>query len=353
MANLRLIRALSVLALAGGVASTFFAGCETYDSPPRPSIDGLVDGVLPDRTAPVVLRFSEPVDKSTFTARIVTYETDEEGNIQPVDPENEFFSYDPATGNNFGTIEFLDDDRVMQIVVGKPMPIGATLALVVDEGLADRDGNAHKNPLILLFTFRLSCEDAGGTEAFPSGTYFFLANVAEPLPVQVQLWGQIIVDPATGKFVGQFTNADRNLDPNRCSPPCSSTEACRLLPSEDCVLPSLEAVTEDEYPDFIANVPPPTGYSFRVEGCLSESSDGVAFVNLPADVVIQQPAVTIEGIQLTASFKDQNGSFRGTGGVTADGVIIGTTASGAAKGSVLARLVPPEDVPPGIPGPEL
>ncbi len=30
---------------------------------------------------------------------------------------------------------------------------------------------------------------------------------------------------------------------------------------------------------------------------------------------------------------------------------IGTTDSGRAKGSVLARLVPPDEVPPGIPGP--
>ena len=351
MAIARLIRGLSVLAVSSIASAVSFGGCEIYDSPPRPSLDGLVDGVLPDRTAPVVLRFSEPIDRETFTGRIVLYETDEEGNLLP-DTE-EFFAYEPATANLFGQAAFSDDDRTITITVGKPMPIGSNIALVIDANLTNKDGTKHNVPLILLFTFRLSCDDAGGTDAFPSGTYFFLANVANPLPVQVQLWGQIIVDPATGKFIGQFTNADRNPDPGRCSPPCDASEACRLLPAEDCVLPSLEAATEDEFSDFVANVPPPTGYSFRVEGCLSESESGVAFVNLPADVVIQQPAVTIEGIQLTASFRDEDGRFRGTGGVTADGVIIGTTPSGPATGSVLARLVPPDQVPPGIPGPEL
>ncbi len=294
MTTSRLIRSLSAAVAFCAAASAAVSGCELYDSPPRPSLEGLVDGVLPDRNAPIVLRFSEPIDKSTFTARVVAYETDAEGNL--LDGVEEFFAYQPATGNLYGDTAFQDKDKTVIITPGAALPIGATLALVIDAGLSDLDGRKHNNPLVLLFTFRLSCDDAGGTSAFPDGTYFFLANVTEPLPVQVQLWGQIIVDPATGKFVGQFTNADRNPDPSRCSPPCDSTEACRLLPAQACVIPSLEAASEDEFSDFIANVPPPTGYSFRVEGCLAESPTGVAFVNLPADVVIQQPEVTIEGI---------------------------------------------------------
>jgi hypothetical protein len=325
------------------------ASCELYDSPPRPSIDGLVDGVLPDRTQPVVLRFSEPIAPETLVARIIEYKTDAEGNILP-DAE-EFFALDQKNANLFGTAELQQKDTVLVITPGKPLPIGATLALVLNAGLSDLEGNKQDVEKVLLFTYRLSCDDSGGTMLFPSGTYFFLANVEEPLPVQVQLWGKIEVDAATGAFVGQFTNADRNLDPNRCSPPCESTEACRLLPAEDCVVPSLEAVTDAEHTDFVVNETPPTGYSFRVEGCVAESGGSVAFVNLPADVVIQQPAVTIGGIQLTASFKQEGDDFRGTGGVTADEVLIGTTPSGPAKGSVLARLVPPDQEPPGLPGP--
>ncbi len=344
------LRALAGLGIVSSLVGVTTVGCETYDSPPRPSIDGLVDGVLPDRTAPILLRFSESIAPDTLIARVIQYETDAEGNILP--EAEEFFAYDKANANLFGDGVLSDEDRVFTITPGKPLPIGATLALVLEPGLKDLEGNPQEQQQVLLFTYRLSCDDSGGTDKFPSGVYYFLANVEEPLPTQVQLWGNIIVDPASGKFLGQFTNADRNPDPTRCSPACDASEACRLLPAEDCVVPSLEAVTEDEYSDFIVNATPPTGYSFRVEGCLAENGESVAFVNLPADVVIQQPDVTIRGIQLTASFSQSGDSYRGTGGVTADEVLIGGQASGAAKGNVLARLVPPEEIPANLPAPE-
>jgi hypothetical protein len=342
------------LGLTTLLAVSATASCELYDSPPRPSIQGLVEGVLPDRSQPIVIRFSEPIARESLVARIVKLETDEEGNLLN-DPENELFTYDPVNAaNQGGEGVFADGDRTFVITMIKPLPIGSALAFVMAPGLSDLEGNKQENELVLPFTYKLSCEDAAGTEGFPSGTYFFLADVEKPIMVQVQLWGKIIVDPATGTFKGQFTNADRDPDPNRCSPPCASSEACRLLPAEECVIPSMKAATEDEYSDFIVNATPPTGYSFRVDGCLSASEEGIAFVNLPADVVIQQPEVTIKGITLTASFSETDGSFRGTGGVRADDVLIGISPSGPAVGTVLARLVPEGDprLPADLPGPE-
>jgi hypothetical protein len=117
------------------------------------------------------------------------------------------------------------------------------------------------------------------------------------------------------------------------------------------VTPSEEAGTEDEYPDYIPNEVPPVGYSFTVGGCVVDTGDSVAFVNLPADVDIQQPDVFVQGIQLVASFKDDGGVLRGTGPVTAEKVFIGETESGAASGTLVARQVPDDEVPPGIPEP--
>ncbi len=334
------------------------AACETYDSPPRPEIEGLVDGLLADRDAPIVITFSEPIDPATLKVKIVELEVDVEGNLADEDADeatvlNEFFGYDPETNNIFGgESELLGGNTRFRITPTVPLPLGPSLAILIEAGLADDAGKAWAVRQRLVFAYKLECDGTtGGTDKFPSGTYFFVANVAKPIQTQIQLWGKVYVDPATGQFRGQFTNADRNPDPNRCDPPCDATQACRLLPSEECVTPSEEAGTEDEYPDYIPNEVPPVGYSFTVGGCVVDTGDSVAFVNLPADVDIQQPDVFVQGIQLVASFKDDGGVLRGTGPVTAEKVFIGETESGAASGTLVARQVPDDEVPPGIPEP--
>ncbi len=353
-----LVRILSAASLVAALAVLAGPGCETYDSPPRPSIDGIVDGVLQDPSAPLVLRFSEPVDPTTLRVSIIRYETTAEGLLldEDADPDNdsdylEYFAYHPDTGNLLGEGKFIDDYTAFQMAPPVPFPIGPSIAVVIEPGLSDLKGRVQQNRLRLVFTFGADCANAAGTDAFPSGTYFFIANVTRPIPVQIQLWGRLEVDAATGKVIGRFTNADRNPDPTRCSPPCKESEACRLLPAQQCVVPSMEAIGEDEFSDFVPNDVLPTGYSFLVEGCLIPTDLGVTFLNLPADVVIQQPAVIVEGIELLASFADDGGVLRGTGGVVAEDVIIGVDPSGKAEGTVLARLVPEDEVPPGIPGP--
>jgi hypothetical protein len=332
------------------------SSCETYDSPPRPAIEGLVDGILADRTAPIVVRFNEPIDPETLRVSVIKYEIDEEGRLNDERPEplqnTEYFAHDPLTGNEHGgALELIDDDTAFRIWLKDPLPVGPSLAVLIEPGLADLERREQKNRLRLLFSYKIGCDTATPTTLFPSGYYIIFANVDEPIMTQIQLWGRIEVDASTGTLVGQFTNADRNPDPNRCSPPCASTEACRLLPAEECVLPSTEAGGADEYPDWVPNSMPPTGYSFRVEGCLSEMGTTVTMLTLPTDVVIQQPAVTVEGIEVTVSFAPEGDVLRGTGSVTANNVIIGTTPSGPAKGTVIARQVPDAEAPPDVPVP--
>ncbi|NUP10584.1 MAG: hypothetical protein HOW73_31435 [Polyangiaceae bacterium] len=333
------------------------ASCETYDSPPRPEIQGLTDGVLSDREAPIVVTFSEPIVPDTLKVQVVELEVDEEGNLPDEDDDdatvlNAYFGFNPETANNFGgTAELSSDNTKLTITPTAPLPLGPSLAVLLEPGLADKEGRTWDVRQRLVFGYGVKCDgSSGGTDKFPSGTYFFVADVVNPIPTQIQLWGRINVDPETGLFRGQFTNADRNPDPSRCDPPCDSSQACRLLPSEECVLPSEKAGSEDEFPDFLPNETPPSGYSFTVEGCVIDTGDAVAFVNLPADVDIQQPDVFVQGIQLISSFStDENGVFRGTGPVTAEKVFVGETESGAAQGTLVARLVPEDEVPDGVP----
>jgi hypothetical protein len=345
------------LAAFGAALALVSPACEVYDSPPRPSIDGLVDGVLTDPKAPLVLRFSEPIVADSLKVKIVKLTTDEEGNLGDEDDDDatelfEFFGYDPISLNNFGGAGTLSDDGTeFRIDLATPLPIGPSLALLLEPGLSDLEGNTVDGRSRLVFGYQLSCDEAGNPTTFPSGTYFFLVDVAEPISTQVQLWASLDVDPATGRFVGQFTNADRNRDGARCSPACSESEACRLLPTEECVIPSTKAGTEDEYPDFVVNDVLPSGYSFPLTGCIVDDGNTIAFVNEPGDIDIQQPAVFVQGIQLTASFADEGGSFRGSGGITAEQILIGETPSGTGSGTMRARLVPEGEVPAGVPQP--
>lgn len=352
-------RTLLSVALLGSLWLGIVAGCETYDSPPRPSIEGIVDGILTDPGQPIVVRFSEPIDPETLRIQVIKLVTDIEGNLLDEDPDENtviqsFFSLDPATGNNFGgTPTFLDNDKALRIALNDQLPIGPSLAILIEPGLKDLEGNEWLVRQVIPFGYELGCDGATGTDKFPSGAYFFLVDVEVPIPVQIQLWGQINVDPATGNFVGQFTNADRNPDGSRCDPPCAEEDACRLLPAEECIVPSTKAGTEDEFSDFVPNDVLPVGYSFTVGGCVIEQKDGsVVFVNLPADVDIAQPDVFVQGIQLTSSFGlDPNGVFRGTGAVTGETVFIGVKDSGAASGNLVARFVDAADAPTDIPGP--
>lgn len=351
---LHALAGLVLLASAGVVH-----GCETYDSPPRPAIAGITDGVLSDPSAPITVVFSEPIDPDSLRISIIPLVTDVEGNLPDEDDDEAtvltpFFSFDPVTANNFGgTGELLDGDTQFRMTLTSSLPIGPSLAVLIEPGLKDLEGREVKVRQRLIFGYSLSCdESSGGTDKFPSGAYFLIANIDKPIKTQIQLFGLIDVDTETGKFRGQFTNADRNPDPNRCDPACSSVEACRTLPSPECVTPSEEAGTEDEYPDYVPNDVLPAGYSFTVGGCVVDTGDGVAFVNLPADVDIQQPDVFVEGIQLISSFKAAgDGVFRGSGSVTASQVFIGVSPSGTAEGTLIARLIPEDEVPPGIPEP--
>jgi len=354
-----------VLLLAVLVLGLGLDACATYRAPPRPTLSGLQEGLLPDANAPLMVTFDAEVDPKTLKVRIARFVTDIEGNLGDEDEDtgtslDPLFIHDPDEGDFGGVGELMSGNRVLRITPKATLPIGARLVLLVEPGLSDPEGNVQlvRKRILFSYEFKLNCNKP--TKVVESGTYFWLFEVKKPIATQVQLWTIIKVDPATGAFIGQFTNADRNADPKRCPTPCKSTEACRLLPAPACVIPSEKAGSVDEYSDYLPNDVPPTGYSFTGRGCIEDQPDGsAAFVNVPLDMVVQQPAVTLRAAKMTASFtKDTAGVTRGTGTIFAGEVLLGggddlhkPISSGTAEGSLSARWVDAKDVPAGVPPP--
>ncbi|MEO5730220.1 MAG: hypothetical protein ABI134_11765 [Byssovorax sp.] len=352
-----MIRRLST-ALLGAALLAAAPGCAVYEGAPVVTLEGITNGYLSDTLVPVVLEFSKPVDPATVRVKIVRLVVDKEGNLGDEDDRDDttldvLFSTDPEEGDT-GGFAFLEEDHLrLKIKPKAAFAAGASLAVLIEKGLSDTAGHVTltRKRIVFSYDFGVKCDQP--STIFPSGTYFFLAEVKEPIGTQVRLFTAMDVDPATGAFVGRFTNAVRNPDPARCSPACSATDACRLIPAQECVPPSQRAGTTAEFPDYIPNSTPPVGFSFQTTGCVIDQPDGTAaFITAPVDVVVQSPTVTLRNTQITGSFKPgPGGILQGTGSISADDVLLGTTTSGPASGGMSAQSIPEAQVPMGVPQP--
>jgi hypothetical protein len=341
------------------IAAGLCTGC-SYDAPPQPTLVDMVDGVLPDAAGPIVVGFHEPIDFKTLKLKIIRYETDVEGNLldesDPPGALDVIFEHSGVADSDVGGIGEIDaSGTTYTINASTTPPVGPQLALVIEPGLADMEGNTWKVRKVIRFGYEFSCGDEPLPTAFPNGVHFMLAEIEAPISTQLQLLADIRVDPVSGLLVGQFTNADRDASID-CSPhglSCADTEVCRLLPAPECVEPSRRAGDIEEYPDWTHNAVPPTGYTFTAFGCIVDQEDGsFTFANSPVDVIVQSPPVTVKGIEINASFaRDSLGVLRGSGSFTAAQVLLGPTPSGSGSGSVTFRLIPPEEVKPGVPEP--
>jgi hypothetical protein len=348
---------LLVVVLLASVLGVF--ACESYDSPPRVQIIGVTEGTLSDPTAPLVIAFSEPVVDASLQVKVVRFQTDDEGTLLDEIPGREaelevFFERNPVGGDTGGFGLLSEDRRILTMEIDQTLPVGPRLAIVVEPKLRDDAGNETEVRTILTFGYDFECVGGAIGDAFPSGGYFFVVDVELPIETQIQLWAWLDVDPETGLINGQFTNADRIQDPAHCGLDCNpETEACRTTPLVECVLPSTKAASEDEYVDFYPNNVTETAYSFNVQACVSALPDGsIGFGNIPVDVKVPQPAVTVKGINLSSAFAlGGDGVLRATGSFTANTVFLGPADSGAGSGVLVARRVPDEEVPSTIPKP--
>jgi hypothetical protein len=337
------------IALFAGIA------CQSYRPPPRASIEGLQSGVLTDSRAPLVLDFGMPVDPATLSVKVALEQTDVEGNLydEDDDPDTELsvlVSSDPNEGEVAGKSELVDGGTRLRIVPDAALPVGPKLVLIVEAGLKSTEGVETKYRQKIPFSYTVKC-DAGKPTKLASGVYFVLLDVQQPLGTQIQLYGAIDVDQATGTLVGQFTNADRNAN-QKCPSACGATDTCRLLPAPECVAPSTRAGTADEYPDFVPNPTPPTGYSFFVQGCAVDDGDATGVITAPATMVVESPKVTVEALTMTGQFAtDANGIPRANGSLVAGTVRLGTNPLGPGKGTMSGVRIPDEKLPPGVPMP--
>ena len=341
------------------ISSVSFAlaapACEKFDAPPVPSLPDANGGQLADPAAPVVVAFSKPIKPETLKLEIARDITDVEGNLgdESGDPNgalSTLFTHDPEDGDTGGTSELSPDGVTLRITPSTALPITPRLVLLVEPGLEDLAGTATHARRRVVFGYDVKLTCTKPSAILTAGKYFYLLDVKNPLTTQVQLLVSLRVAP-NGEIVGQFTRAKRNPDAARCPMPCKSTEACRLLPAPACVIPSERAGTVDEYPDYVADSAPPTGYSFTVHGCAEDAADGTAsFVNLPVDVDVSSPMVTLRNTRFASTFRaDPAGVVRGTGAITADDVLIGQISSGRGEGGISARRIP-DDVA-GVPDP--
>lgn len=344
-----------ILALSAALTSS----CDKFEAPPEIAIIGLKDGRLQDHKAPIDIAFSKPIEPSSLSLKIVRLQTDGEGNIEG-DPEAApgtvtpvIFSHVPIEDTG-GISLFSEGNTRFRITMDEknPLPIGPSLALVVEPGLQGSDGVDTRVRRRISFGYGASCSGKTPAGIFTSGQYFFLVSVAKPLGLQVQLVADIRINPANGVFMGQFTNGDRIPDPNRCPTPCTASEVCKLIHGAKCVAPSEKATSVDEFPDFYANNSPPAGFSFTAKGCAEEQSPGiVVFGNEATDAVVQLPKLTIKNIVLSGSFTESGGTLRGTGTFTSTEVFLGTISSGPGEGTFEAIRIPENQQLKDVPAP--
>ena len=347
----------SPLALSAALP-LLLSSCALYDPPPVPSIEGVESGVLPSGGPSLDILFSEPIDPTTLRLSVVPLTTDFEGNLgdedpDPVTPLVTYFTHDPAKGQTGGKGELDPSATRFRVFPEKPLPIGPQLAVLVEEGLSDPEGNETGARTRLPFTYEFRCDGGKGTDKLPTGAYFFLFDIEKPVAIQIQIFADVQIDPETGTLLSQFTSGDRNPDPDRCPFPCDSSTVCRLLPQPECVIPSAKAGSVDEYSDFVPTPDPPTGFSFTVNGCAEDSPDGsTGIATVPTDLVVQKPPVEAIGLAISCSFTaDENGILRCAGSSGSVDVKIGGTSAGPAEGASKGRLIPPEDTPPDLPSP--
>ncbi len=345
---------LSLSLLAGAVLGP--DACASYDPPPRPVIVGAHEGIVDDASAPLVVTFGKSIDRNSLKLKVARFAVDSQGRLGDEDTDEAttlgvLFAHDPDDGDLFGKLEFLDHDTTIRITPSATLPIGPRLALLVEAGLEAAGGEPSTVRKRVLFGYpvKLTCDKP--VSRVSTGEFFVLVEVDDPIKVQIRLFASLRVEPATGRFVGQFTRAMRNPNPNRCPTPCKSDEACRLLPAPACVVPSEHVGTVDEYSDLLPDSTSDASFSFTAEGCMEELGDSTTMGNSPVDVVVRSPAVTLRSTKLSAEIKaDAAGVLRANGSLTAEQVQLGEIGSGGGSGLLTMRSIAPGSIA-GIPAP--
>jgi hypothetical protein len=338
-------------------------GCQTFDPPPEVTIEGAENGVMttqPD--APFVLRFSEPIKQSSFSAKLVEAVLDAEGNLldekDPPDLEgfaaNTLVAFDGGDpGNedkNFGATFTLTDDKLtMEVDAG--FEISTPYLALIEPHLEDKDGHFTIPRQRLPFAFQL---EGGGPTTLPTGYYYWVFDIEPPpLQTQIQVYSYMQVDPLTGQWRAIFTNANRRpaLNSRPGCPSCSGdTPVCALIPAPRCLKPSEKQASLEEYVDFLPEPDPPDGYIFIADGFARDEPNGTISLGTAPfliDITIGTGGIHIEAIntKVIGGFADDgSGRLLATGSISVDRVDLNGIAGDPTKGEFKAMSLTAEEV---------
>lgn len=338
------------------------SGCETFDPPPSPSVDGLDNGIMstePD--APFVIEFSEPIVKSSLRTKIVPYVVDSEGNLldEQSNPDPEKFKETTLVAFNGAAPDDPDKsygatfeltDKKLTITREKRFDVSAGHLALFEPGLADLDGHETVPRIRIPFTYQLP---GGGPTQMPTGYYYFLINV-DYISTQIQAFTYMKIDPVTGVWKAIFTNGNRLEALNKrpgCPSGCSgATPVCALLPSAHCAKPSEKQTTLEQYVDFLPDKDPPNGYVFVANGVVRDEPNATtAFGTAPflIEVTIGTGGILVqaEDTKISGIFRlHDDGRWRGTGTASVKVVKLNGIGKDPTKGTFEAMSLTEDEV---------
>ncbi|MBX3184271.1 MAG: hypothetical protein KF915_16710 [Polyangiaceae bacterium] len=342
--SLRTLSARCGVLLAG---LTLFS-CETFDPPPKVELHGAVGGFMTEAPgSDIVISFNEDFERSSLRLRIVradkALDIDPEGKLAD-EPDycgpqrargqcdgavpapcctNEGLAqsvyYDGASDRAEGGRVSVDGRRII-IKPDEAPRIAVPYMLIIEPGLRDLEGNESRVRQKVEFAYRAFLP---GPSSLPTGPYFFLFDIAPPpIQQQLRLYAWLDVNQTTGEWVGLFTDANRTTALNS-RPGCPSNcglDVCQLYPSPNCVRPSTNMGSIDEFRDMIPIKDRPLGYTFLGSGYTADLPDGTTGIGtpeFPIDITIGAAG----GVRITAVdtviigqlAQDSTGRWRGSG----------------------------------------
>jgi hypothetical protein len=345
------------------VTALLLLGCQTFDPPPEVTIQGSENGVMTTQPGePFVLLFSEPIKQNTFRTKLVKAVFDGEGNLQdetePPDFEGfkantlvAFDGADPESEDLSYGATFTLTDTQLSMEVGAGFQISAPYLALIEPHLEDKDGHFTEPRQRLPFTFQL---EGGGPTTLPTGYYYWLFDISPPpLQTQIQVFVYMKVDPVTGQWRANFTNANRRaaLNSRPGCPSCADlTPICALIPSPRCVKPSDKQNDILEWVDFLPEPDPPDGYYFIADGFARDEADGkISLGTAPflIDINIGSGNINIraENTKVIGAFeKDANDRLVASGSVSIDVVKVNGSGKDPTDGVFKAIKLSDEEV---------
>ena len=195
--------------------SVTLAGCESYDPPPTVELRVPDDGKWVEDT-PLVLDFSEPVERASSRFTIWPFEYGPEGDISDTATplvENCHVGVSPCDGVE---IDFNEASDVVTLEHGELFAdrTGTPFILEVHPGLRDSKGRERRVPS--LFEFQINPSQSGGAvdPVLNSGVMLLVADLTETIPgIYLRLFLEVAIDKETGKtwLLGTVASLNQSL----------------------------------------------------------------------------------------------------------------------------------------------